>query len=271
MLLHFIWINKTQTFAEGEYISLLSALKNTSYDVRLHTNLKYDTLKEHNPFDLLKSYPSRFEIIDTPMYDEDLFLETNMLQHINWISDIERVRILKEYGGMYSDLDIIWFKDVPEELIKDEKFVLSWENKSYLIVQDAWMYMEKDWEGADKIWENFLNKIKEIKENKLPTSHKKGIKFRLLFFYIIGEYAKNNNYKILDRKFFFRNNWRRIERACLVQNLPIKNDTKLTSRNQSTLNFKDACGIHWGNSIFYWSSIKELNDMKPIIEKIIKE
>jgi hypothetical protein len=267
MFLHFIWVSKTRAFGEGEYMSILSALKNTSYDIRLHTNLLEDTTKEWNPYDFLSKYSERFEIIYTTAYNEELYRETKM-SHYNWITDMERIRILHEYGGMYSDLDMIWFKEFPEELIGESDFLITWENQSYKVVQNAWMYMKKGYQGGKEILDLQYKKLEEIKP-KIIKTEKRTLKNVLIFFYIIGNYAKEKGMSILSKKFFFKNTGRRTGRALKRIGLPSKYETDFGSTNDK-LDFNDICGYHYYSSLFDWSSIKQLPDLKEVLTKILQ-
>lgn len=265
MLLHFIWINRSLPFGEGEYVCLLSALKNTSYDIRLHTNLKPDTIKEWNPYELLIKWKDRFDIIYTPEYAEETFRGGKL--RINWITDIDRVRILHQYGGMYSDLDIVWFNDVPKDQIENIDFALSWENKSYLVAQDAWMFMTKGNEAGLRILEEVDATIARIKDKPEKLTSKK-IRDYLTFFYILGDYAKKNNLPILSRNLFFKNSWRRTGRALRRLNLPTKNNEQVFGNTNDKISFSGSCGFHYGSSLFPWSSIKMLPELSEVLKKL---
>jgi hypothetical protein len=262
MLLHFIWINKTQPFAEGEYTSLLSALKNTTYDVRLHTNLKPGQA-EHDPYTLLVSYPDRFQIIET-IFEEEF---EGVRPRLATISDIYRIRILKEHGGAYSDLDILWFKDFPEDL-SSCSYAACWENPSYKTVQNAFLYMRKGQEEVDELLEEFSVVLKGMKERgKTDLTQSTHIKDHMLLYHSTANFFKRHC-SPMSKKYLFKNGWRRVGRVVKAAGLPRRFMDQDFGDTADKIDFKESCGFHYGNYLFPFSSIKQLPALKEFFKEL---
>jgi hypothetical protein len=259
MLLHFIWINKRQPFGEGEYTCLLSALKNTTYDVRLHTNLTLGE-SEWDPFPLQVRYP-KFKIIQR-LFEEEF---EGVKPRIASVSDVYRIKILKEYGGAYSDMDILWLADLPAEFFTN-KYVAFWENPSYKMIQNAFIYMEKGLAEADELLTEFQQIFKDLKARGITDlSESKKIKDHMLLYYATQAFSKRMC-DPLPKSYLFKNGWRRIGRACRRQGLVTKDPEQDFGTTKDKIDVKDICGIHWGNSLFYWSSFKELEEIKCLLK-----
>ena len=94
LTVHTIWIqdpSSGRTFGVGEWLSILSLLKNTEYRVLLHTNL----VAGQSEYDPYRISHDRFLINQRTF---DLTWHGVRMRPAN-LSDIERVRILYEHGG----------------------------------------------------------------------------------------------------------------------------------------------------------------------------
>jgi hypothetical protein len=247
-------------------MSLLSALKNTTYNVNLHTNLLPETIQEWNPYTLLVKYKDRLQIIFTEFEEE---IEGVKLKP-SLISDIYSIRILKEYGGLYSDLDMLWFKNLPKKLLST-RYVVSWENQSYKTVQNAFLYMEKGFPEADELLEEFKKILKSLKEKrKTDFSTSRKLKDHLTLYYATTAFSKRMC-EPFHREHLFLNGWKRIGRICRRNNLPTKNPEQNFGLTQDKLNLKNICGLHWCNFMYYWSSIKQIPELKQFLQKLSED
>lgn len=235
-ILHFIWINMKQDFGRGEFAALFSALDNTTYEIYLHTNLKEDQV-HWDPY-LLKQNP-RFTIVPTEfvtVYDGVQLIP----QHV---SDMYRCKIIYEYGGIYSDMDILWLKDLPVDLSAN-KLVASWENQSYKVVNLGMFAAHKGNDG-------FLGVIEAIKLKIKP-----GMKY-LDLFKTVTSFLKSNADHIIPQRWFYLNSFRRLGRA-------IKANGGVLNANAACLcydakiipiHFTDVVGFHWFASMFPFEDV----------------
>ena len=130
--IYFYWGNKTMSFFR--YLSLYSFKKfNPDWNVILIRRRNPKTPKEHDWEERLDSLYFKgedcfnvAEYIDIEIrYLEDEYPEIVKLDlEENHISDIHLFKILAEQGGIVSDTDILFYKPIDYEKIKDVDVVL---------------------------------------------------------------------------------------------------------------------------------------------------
>ena len=221
-LLHFIWIQK-RDFGRIELLCLKSALKNTPYEIILHTNLKPGEAGIYCPYTLINT---KFSIDYQPY---SCFYKGVQIRAAT-LSDILRIQILQEHGGIYSDLDMLWLKPIPKEFMKNSLLGV-WQNQSYKILTNYIIGCEREY--------NFSLLLKEFDmifdfmiQRNVTDITGDTIKEHLTLFKSTGAFLKKNASHILKKHYFGKNNWRVIYRF-LNEEAP-----------ESTLVLKDICGIH---------------------------
>jgi len=117
-LIHYIWFSQGRPFNIVNYIAIKTALKHCpSYKIYIHCdsppekNIYYDHLKDK---------------IETNIIDVVSNLNGNQVYYFQHKADVSRLRILKEMGGIYLDLDILLLKPLDQYL--DKRFVIGYEN-----------------------------------------------------------------------------------------------------------------------------------------------
>jgi hypothetical protein len=236
--LHFIWISRDKLFGQGQYHALRTAIRNTSYQVVLHTNLLETdaTEDDSNPYTLL-GLDDKF-IIKHQEFRTDLPVSAASL------SDLYRLEILHSEGGIYSDLDIIWLRDIDVDM--SVKLFGAWENQSYKCAVNGLFGMEKGYDGIPELVTNLIGEIKRRKK----INH-------WIFFKPTTLFIKSHADVMLPQKMFFRNGWRRIGR--LLQHEGVELSEELTSQlgkaAPQKLRFDHIVGFHWYGYYFKWSDI----------------
>ena len=199
-LLHFIWI-KGRPFSQRESLCLKSALKNTPYQIILHTNLEPGDAGEYCPYSL--QHP-RF----TLNYNQFSLDIRGIKVRPATLSDILRIQILQEHGGIYSDMDMLWLQPFPIPL-DTVSLVAPWENQSYKIVTNCMIASEKGY--------NFTPLLQEY-DNILDSLKKKGItkvdgdtlKDHLTLFKATSLFLRTHADVLLKRCHFGKNTWKTI-------------------------------------------------------------
>jgi hypothetical protein len=222
-LIHFIWIQVNKPFSRQEYLCLKSAIKNTPYQVHLHTNLRPGQAEQYCPYALVGD---RLTI-----HQEDYVCEYKGIQvRPATLSDILRIKILQEYGGVYSDLDMLWFKPLPIPM-DQYSLVSTWQNPSYKIVANYVLASVKgyNWtpllEEFDKIFDDLIKKKKDSVAGESLKEH-------LTLFKATGDFLKKHSDIIIRKIYFGRNTWKNIWRF-LTDQVP-----------ESKITLEDICGIH---------------------------
>lgn len=251
-VLHFIWIQRTQLFDRLEYLSIKSALLNTPYKIILHT----DALPSGSKYCPYSIHSDRFEII--------YFQFPDSIQSISCkpsaLSDYYRLVFCSQFGGIYSDIDILWFKPLPESVLQNNLFS-AWENQPYRVVNSAIFGCAKDFD--------FASLFQELHQNleKLPlTKHKdlsENNNFNHVYLYkIVSRWLRDNSDLILKRVCFFKNTYYKINKYC---------SGVITDKEVS---FKDAIGYHvYGCGL--WGKLKcdtrSVIDKHPFLKEIVKK
>jgi len=144
-VVHFIWLGEWKK--DCEY-AIQSVLNNTTMKPILHTNedIHIEGVETRN----LEN-----------VYDDKLF---NCPAHK---ADIIRLDILYKYGGIYSDLDVIWLRNPTEYFNK--KVVIGYTNKSYKILCNAVMMSEAGNEAL-QTYKDWLLSIMPCKKYWIPAN-----------------------------------------------------------------------------------------------------
>jgi hypothetical protein len=272
-VIHFIWINKTQDFDAGEYASVLSALMNTSYKVVLHTNLGARDLKsKYNPYKLLSSWRTRFKI--NQMNFEDTF--EGVKARMANISDIYRILLLYKYGGMYSDLDMFWFKDLVlddgSDPLKTHNYIVAWENPSYKTVQNAWMAMAKGFKPAASLLEDFRESFRRLAaKGRTDISTSRDLKDHMLLYHPTSAFAKTKSDLIIGKKYFFKNGWRRFGRVMTRLKLPMRFNNRDYGTTKDEIQVDDVVGIHYGNYLYPYESVIRIPAIREKMADVLGE
>lgn len=198
--LHFIWIQK-RCFSRQEYMVIKSALKNTNYRITLHTNLLAGEAGKYCPYTLIST---RFTLDYQPYSLEYRGIKVRPAT----LCDILRIQILQEHGGIYSDLDMLWFAPLPS-WTRWQPLVGIWENQSYKIITNSIIASRKgfDFSALLKTFDNILDDFK--KKGILDISGD-SLKEHLTLFKPTGGFIKSKAPFILKKKYFNKNNWRKI-------------------------------------------------------------
>ena len=122
-VLHFIWIDLGDAFPESYVRNLKLAKRNTNCRLVLHTNLDIQI----PDVEISKIQPKYSK--------KELLTPVGQGLRVAHYTDILRLEILYEHGGIYSDLDIIWLKN-PWHLLHHPLFI-GFDNKAYKILCNA--------------------------------------------------------------------------------------------------------------------------------------
>lgn len=172
-IIHFIWFDgKGEPFPEKYALTVASAVKNTNCEIWLHTNNpSYDIPGVKK---ILTEFPT--EINGVPFDKDEIVTTPSVVKRygnvhsgtrIAHMTDIVRLDILKKYGGIYSDCDILWLRS-PYELFK-KQFVMGWGNKSYKILCNAIIMSEPEHPALD-LYKNWLVSIYPCKKYWTPAN-----------------------------------------------------------------------------------------------------
>ena len=252
LILHFIWIQRTQAFGRLEYLSVVSALHNTSYQVILHTDATPSD-SEYCPF---KIQSTRFTIDSFPFPDSIQSIPAKP----SALSDYYRLVFCSQSGGIYSDIDILWFKPLPENVLNTNLFS-AWENQPYKVVNSAIFGCKKDYD--------FSELFKELHQSleKLPSTRHKDLaennNFNHVYLYkIVSRWLRDHSDLILKRVCFFKNTYYKINKYC---------SGVITDKDVS---FKDAIGYHvYGCGL--WGKLRcdtrSVIDRHPYLKEVVKK
>ena len=201
-LLHFIWIQK-KLFAYQEFLCLKSALKNTPYQIILHTNLQPGEAGPYCPYAL--QHP-RFSIDYQPY---SLGYKGIRVRPAT-LSDILRIQILQEHGGIYSDMDMLWLKPFPISL-ETPTLVSSWQNQSYKIITN-WMIASEKGFNFSSLLQEFDSIFDTLRKKKITSVDGDTLKEHLTLFKATSKFLGTHSDVILKRSHFGKNTWKNIWR-----------------------------------------------------------
>lgn len=248
-LLHCIWINR-RDFGEGEYTSIASAIKNTSYKVVLHTDIQPNQIKgKFNPYNILKK-TDKFQIVPTTFPDDNTI--EGVVLPVALVSDVFRVNILYKWGGMYSDLDILWLEDLPVELSK-LNCIGTYDLESYKHLTNSFMGCAKGYKPFKELSKLTTELLQhEYERGNRDMREGKTNYFRLykLQCALIKEHADY----ILPQRVINKNTHARIGRV-------IKGEDKLR--------LTDISAFNWYNSMYKFEDIKQMPGFKELLEGIL--
>ena len=197
-LLHFIWIQK-KPFGYQEYICLKSALKNTQYQIFLHTNLKPGEAGLYCPYAIQNP---RF-ILDYQPYSLEY---RGVTLRAATLSDILRIQILQTYGGIYSDLDMLWLNPIPFDL-SSVSLLATWENQSYKILTNSVLASCPGYNFSELL-NQFHAILDSFRKKNIVNLSGETLKEHLTLFKPTGDFFKEKADLLLKKKYFQKNNWR---------------------------------------------------------------
>lgn len=269
-ILHFIWVQgeSSRQPGYGEYLSVMSALKNTSYQVYYHTNLA----SSDNPYDPTKIVHPRFHL---KQQEIPLTIHGVKARMAN-ISDIWRIKVLHEFGGIYSDLDIIWFKDAHQLFgPTNPEFVSAYENPSYKTAANAFLAAVPGYSPFGELLASFDNIFRELAERgvtDLTIDPPAGLpKYHTLLWRPTGEFSKAHAGLILGKFPFYRNGWRRIGRCLRRGGVALKPivDQSLLGDTNDRLQLDDITGFHYYATLYDIEQLLELPDFREKLTPVI--
>ena len=162
-IIHFVWpaLNSEDIPAPNLLRNIQIALLNTTFDIFIHTNVDFPVPKDPRVRVIRREFDLTIRGIP--------FQESKKFKRIAHISDIYRLDILYEYGGVYSDFDVVWLRNPWEYL--DHKLVIGFTNKNhnYKILCNAVMMSEKN-HLALKIYRDWLIDIYPCDKYWIPAN-----------------------------------------------------------------------------------------------------
>ena len=143
-------------------------LGNTKLYVWLDSDYKENSklIKKH-PNIIIKNYDPKKESLNTPFKNKDFI---NHQKYVKFRSDIARLMILFNYGGIYFDLDIILLKDI--NCILDLEFCYQWGGKTG--GNNALLRLKKE----SKNCTDLMNRYVDVLENGCHHINKYGNDFK---------------------------------------------------------------------------------------------
>jgi hypothetical protein len=262
-ILHFIWIQGDRPFGKGEWVSLMSALKNTGYQVMLHTDMFPEDVKEYDPLTLKMD---RYTCVRHLMSHTVHGVKARMAN----LSDIWRIKVLHEYGGIYSDLDIIWFREVDFGPF-DYRLVTAYENPSYKTAANAFIAAAK---GDPRLatLEGILDGIFESLAKRgitdLTVNPVRGLsKHHVLLWKPTGDFMKANADHIFGKQPFYKNGWRRIGRKLRNLGVALKPvvDLKALEGTDDRIDRRGITGFHYYATLYDYDQIRRIPDLEPLL------
>jgi hypothetical protein len=265
-LLHFVWVqgDGPKTFGYGEFLSVVSALQHTTYHVTLHTNLSATPSNPYCPYRI--AHP-RFRI-----QPQDMPLTVHGVKaRMANLSDIWRIRVLFEHGGIYSDLDILWFKDVS---LPDAPFVAAYENPAYKTAANAFLASVPGYPPLKGLLETFdgvFHALAAKGVTDLTVDPPTGLpKHHTLLWKTTGNFSKEHGV-LLGKQPFYRNGWRRIGRCLRRAGVPLKPvvTVEALGATNDRLQLDDITGFHYYATLYDIEQVMELPDFREKITPIL--
>lgn len=270
MLVHTIWVqdpDSTRRFGLGEWLSIVSLLKNTSYRCVLHTNLEADPSNGYCPY---KIQHERFFINQRPY---DMTICGVRARPAN-ISDMERIRLLYTSGGMYADLDIWWLQEI--DLRCTGQIVTAYENPSYKTVANAFIV------AKEASWAPFL-KLLKLMEGRFAALAARGImdlrgdpvtglsKNHTLLWKLTGDFLKEYGVSVLGRVHFYKNGWRRIGRELLRHGVALNPvvDQDLLGKTADTVSLEGISGFHYYAGLFTADQVLSVPKVRDAFQSVM--
>ena len=168
---HYVWFSdEIKEMNIIWYLSVLSVLKYCNpTSINIFTDLKEPFKGKY--YDQLKPFINVVEIKKpTEIYGKDLTLTP-----LNCLSDILRASIIQEYGGIYCDFDILWYRGIDsllEEIYQNcqpfENFAIGVQGKNGVEGANMGIMMGQKNSTFSKIYlENYKNYTPEIQKNHI--------------------------------------------------------------------------------------------------------
>jgi hypothetical protein len=248
-LMHFIWINR-RNFGEGEYVSVMSAILNTSYKVVLHTDIKPNQIKgKYDPYKIEQKH-DKFRI-EHQTFPEDSTIQ-GVLLPVALISDVYRINILQKWGGMYSDLDILWLEDLPVDLSKID-LIGTYDLESYRHLTNSFMGCAKGYKPFKELNTLTMDLLKhEYERGNRDMREGKTNYFRI--YKLQCGFIKERADFILPQRIINKNTHARIGRV-------IKGEDKLR--------LTDIYAFNWYNSMYKFEDVKKMPGFKEFLVNIL--
>jgi len=263
---HMIWIQDSRAFSIGEWCSLLSVLKNTEYNLVLHTNLSPGQAAPFDPYsithDRFSIEPREFEMV----------VEGVRARPAN-ISDMERIRILYERGGIYSDMDIIWLREI--DLSGCGPVVTAYENPSYKTVANAFIVAPPGWEPFKTLLDDMRQRFIALRcRNILDITGDPPVglsKNHTLLWKLTGDVMKANGATILGKSHFYKNGWRRIGREVSRRGgvLGPRVDPALLGTTADRVSLDGIVGFHYYAGLFQIHQLLIIPCVRSTIEALV--
>jgi len=212
----------------------MSALRNTTYDVILHTDSSNISI-QHPRFSIhYMTFSSVYENIE--------------IQTVH-ISDIWRIRILQTYGGLYSDCDILWLKELP--LDPSATLIATYDLQSYKHLTQSFIAATK---GHPALQELEFEVCEMLRKRNGKTLMKNSKSAYFAIYNVQIRILKQRADQILHQSFINKNTHARIGRAI---------------DGTDSLRLKDIYAFNWYNSMYPFDKIKELQGVKEYIKTIL--
>lgn len=254
-LLHFIWINRGGSgWGWEQAMSLGSALANTGYDVMLHTDIKPSDSVAYSPYDVSSE---RLTVIPTEFPER---IHGVKMRPAN-ISDWYRIKMLHEHGGLYSDLDILWFREVdfgvPTTTGRPMRLCCAYENPSYKTVANAFIAAVPGHPALAELLgliDEKLARVAACSVDDLTWEPETGIsKYHTLLWKLTGDHIKKHADLLFGRQQFYKNGWRRIGRQLRSSGVALgpRVDEKLLGATEDRFQLGgEAVGYHWYATLY---------------------
>jgi hypothetical protein len=173
-VIHFIWVSLGEEFQMKYRYGILSALENTNMKVVLHTDDASISIPGVEV--RLREFPTT---INNTVFNKDdqIFYGyqkrdsvkpiESLGKRVSHLKDIVRCEILYDEGGVYSDLDTLWFRNPWELFCK--KVVIGWSNQAYKNLCNA-VLMSEPGHPAMKKYKEWLISIYPCKKYWVPAN-----------------------------------------------------------------------------------------------------
>lgn len=247
--MHFIWKNQ-RDFGEGEYVSVMSAILNTSYVVCLHTDILPDQIaSKYDPYEIAKKY-TKFCIFHTAFPSDNRV--NGVVLHVAGLSDVYRVNILQKFGGLYSDCDILWLRDLPVDLDTID-LIGTYDLESYKHLTNSFVGCAKEYEPFLELSKLTLELIdKEYARGNRNMSKGKTNYFRI--YKLQCAFVKERANHILPQRIINKNTHARISRVI---------------RGEDKLRMKDLYAFNWYNSMHTFEDVKKMPGFRELLVNIL--
>jgi hypothetical protein len=240
-------------------------LKNTDYHVRLHTNLVAGQ-SHYDPYGITHD---RFGIEHKEF---DMTCYGVRMRAAN-LSDMERIRILYEHGGIYADLDIWWIDSIDMTDTKD--LVAAYENPSYKTVTNAFL-------AAKTAGSPILKELLEQMQQRFVALKNRGITdltanpaaglspHHVLLWKLTGDTFKSTA-TIMPRAYLYKNGWRRIGRVLHRMGVQLKPsvDVKLLGGTDDSVRLEGISGFHHFAELYSAEQVLQIDTVKQTFEPVL--